>query len=286
MAHNTKVTADANAPPITRILAEFVATHPSRGWDDGVEQRGAPHVPELGRLRDRRGAPRDGRRRAGGRAGARARAAGDDARAAASASTWRSAALLNGITSHTFDFDDTHLKTIIHPAGPGRFGGAGARRAPRRQRARQFDRRAGARHRRLVPRRQHDLSRPLRPRLAHHRLDRHARRRRGVRAAARPRRAAKTTMALGIAASQPIGVREQFGSMTKPFHVGGAARAGLMSALMARARLHVVRRARSRRRAASRRPTRPSATGTRSPTSSASASRSRSTRTSRSPAAS
>ena len=29
-----------------------------------------------------------------------------------------SAALVNGISSHTFDFDDTHLKTIIHPAGP------------------------------------------------------------------------------------------------------------------------------------------------------------------------
>ena len=29
-----------------------------------------------------------------------------------------SAALINGIASHTFDFDDTHLKTIIHPAGP------------------------------------------------------------------------------------------------------------------------------------------------------------------------
>src|SRR5688572_11452872 len=28
------------------------------------------------------------------------------------------AALMNGTTSHTFDFDDTHLKTIIHPAGP------------------------------------------------------------------------------------------------------------------------------------------------------------------------
>ena len=41
-------------------------------------------------------------------------------------------------------------------------------------------------------------------------------------------------MALGIAASQPVGVREQFGSMTKPFHPGGAARAGLTSALMAR----------------------------------------------------
>src|SRR3546814_1237163 len=28
------------------------------------------------------------------------------------------AALLNGITSHVLDYDDTHLKTIIHPAGP------------------------------------------------------------------------------------------------------------------------------------------------------------------------
>jgi len=27
-------------------------------------------------------------------------------------------ALINGISSHVFDFDDTHLKTIIHPAGP------------------------------------------------------------------------------------------------------------------------------------------------------------------------
>ena len=28
------------------------------------------------------------------------------------------AALVNGISSHIFDFDDTHLKTVIHPAGP------------------------------------------------------------------------------------------------------------------------------------------------------------------------
>src|SRR5215471_1955326 len=28
------------------------------------------------------------------------------------------AALLNGMSGHTFDFDDTHLRTIIHPAGP------------------------------------------------------------------------------------------------------------------------------------------------------------------------
>ena len=28
------------------------------------------------------------------------------------------AALVNGISSHVLDFDDTHLKTVIHPAGP------------------------------------------------------------------------------------------------------------------------------------------------------------------------
>src|SRR5271165_5801150 len=28
------------------------------------------------------------------------------------------AAFINGLSSHIFDFDDTHLKTIIHPAGP------------------------------------------------------------------------------------------------------------------------------------------------------------------------
>ncbi len=27
-------------------------------------------------------------------------------------------ALINGISSHIFDYDDTHLRTIIHPAGP------------------------------------------------------------------------------------------------------------------------------------------------------------------------
>ena len=46
--------------------------------------------------------------------------------------------------------------------------------------------------------------------------------------------AARTAMALGIAASQPVGLREQFGTMTKPFHPGGAARAGLTAALLAK----------------------------------------------------
>jgi 2-methylcitrate dehydratase PrpD len=38
MAHNTVVAADADAPPVTRILAEFVASHPSQGWDASVER--------------------------------------------------------------------------------------------------------------------------------------------------------------------------------------------------------------------------------------------------------
>src|SRR4029434_3424881 len=28
------------------------------------------------------------------------------------------ASLMNGMSSHVLDFDDTHLKTVIHPAGP------------------------------------------------------------------------------------------------------------------------------------------------------------------------
>ena len=37
MARNTQVTADHNAPAVTHILAQFVAKHPSRGWNDAVD---------------------------------------------------------------------------------------------------------------------------------------------------------------------------------------------------------------------------------------------------------
>ena len=55
--------------------------------------------------------------------------------------------------------------------------------------------------------------------------------------------AARTQMALGIAASQPVGLREQFGTMTKPLHPGAAARAGVMAALFARHGFTASRRA-------------------------------------------
>ncbi len=44
--------------------------------------------------------------------------------------------------------------------------------------------------------------------------------------------------ALGLAATQPVGLREMFGSMTKSFHPGRAAQNGLTAALLAAAQLH------------------------------------------------
>lgn len=44
-----------------------------------------------------------------------------------------------------------------------------------------------------------------------------------------------TTRALAIAASQAAGLRENFGTMTKPFHAGRAAEAGVLAADLARA---------------------------------------------------
>src|SRR3954463_1822605 len=117
MARNTQVPADHDAPPITKILAEYVASHPSRGWSDAVDHEAhrtflnwvgcaigaAKHESAeatLAAMRELQPAPQ-----------AAVLGRGDRVDMA-------SAALVNGITSHTFDFDDTHLKTIIHPAGP------------------------------------------------------------------------------------------------------------------------------------------------------------------------
>jgi len=44
----------------------------------------------------------------------------------------------------------------------------------------------------------------------------------------------QTRMALGIAASQVSGIRQNFGTMTKPFHAGHAARSGVVAAMLAR----------------------------------------------------
>lgn len=45
---------------------------------------------------------------------------------------------------------------------------------------------------------------------------------------------AQTTTALGLAASQAAGLRQNFGTMVKPFHAGNAARSGIISAMLAK----------------------------------------------------
>lgn len=230
MARNTVVTADTQAPAITQILADFVARHPARGWTDAIEHEA--HRTFYNWLGCAIGAARH-------EAVEAAVAACQLLEPAAQATlTGRrekldmgSAALVNGISSHTFDFDDTHLKTIIHPAGPVASAVL-----------------ALAEHRGLSGREVIDalvLGIDVACRVGntmypdHYDRGWHITGSTGMlgaaAACARLLRldAQQTAMALGIAASQPVGLREQFGTMTKPFHPGGAARAGLMAALLA-----------------------------------------------------
>jgi 2-methylcitrate dehydratase PrpD len=230
MARNTKVAADHNAPAVTQILAKFVATHPTRGWSDAVDHEA--HRTFVNWLGCAVGAATH---EAAGAALAAARLLQPAAQASvlgrAEKVDMASAALLNGITSHTFDFDDTHLKTIIHPAGPvasavlamaEHFGHSGREVIDALVIGIDVSCRVGNA---MYP--------------DHYDRGWHITGSTGtLGAAAACARllkldVEKTVMALGIAASQPIGMREQFGTMTKPFHPGGAARAGLMSALLA-----------------------------------------------------
>ena len=230
MARNTQVAADHNAPPVTQTLARFVATHPSRGWSHAVDHEA--HRTFMNWLGCAVGASQH-------EAANAALAAVNLLQPAAQASVlgrsekvdMASAALINGINSHTFDFDDTHLKTIIHPAGPV----ASAALA--------LAEHTGASGRDLIDALVLGIDVACRVGNAmypaHYDRGWHITGSTGtLGAAAACARLLKldmqkTAMALGIAASQPVGMREQFGTMTKPFHPGAAARAGLMSALLA-----------------------------------------------------
>ncbi|NMM08156.1 MmgE/PrpD family protein [Polaromonas sp.] len=233
MARNTQVAADHNAPLVTQILAEFVATHPgyrAGGWSAAVDHEA--HRTFMNWLGCAVGAARHEALEA-------ALAAVNLLQPAAQASVlgrpekvdMASAALLNGISSHTFDFDDTHLKTIIHPAGPVASSVL-----------------ALAEHTKASGRDVIDalvIGIDVSCRVGNAMYPEHYDRGWHITgstgtlgAAAACARLLKldtqqTAMALGIAASQPVGMREQFGTMTKPFHPGAAARAGLMSALLA-----------------------------------------------------
>jgi 2-methylcitrate dehydratase PrpD len=141
------------------------------------------------------------------------------------------AALVNGISSHIFDYDDTHLKTIIHPAGPV----ASAILAL-------------AQHRKVSGREfLHALVLGIETECRignavypnHYDMGWHITGTCGPFGAAAAAgkllglNEEQMAWALGIAASQPVGLKVQFGSMTKSFHAGRSAQNGLTAALLA-----------------------------------------------------
>lgn len=141
------------------------------------------------------------------------------------------AALLNGISSHIFDFDDTHLKTVIHPAGPV----ASAILALAEYQATSGRDFLNA----LVLGIETEcrIGNTVYP--AHYDIGWHITGTAGVfgAAAAAGRLLGLDTQqmswALGLAATQPVGLREMFGTMTKSFHPARAAQNGLTAALLA-----------------------------------------------------
>ncbi len=143
------------------------------------------------------------------------------------------AALLNGISSHVLDYDDTHLKTIIHPAGPV----ASAILAIAEGR--------GISGRDFLTALIVGIEVECRIGNAvypdHYDRGWHITGTAGVfgAAAAAGRLLGlderRMSWALGLAATQSSGLREMFGTMSKSFHPGRAAQNGAMSAFLARA---------------------------------------------------
>lgn len=143
------------------------------------------------------------------------------------------AALVNGISSHVLDYDDTHLKTIIHPAGPV----ASALLAVAEVRPIT----GAALLEALI------VGCEIECRIGnavypdHYDRGWHITGTAGVfGAAAAVGRAIgldarRVCWALGIAATQSSGLREMFGTMTKSLHPGRAAQNGAFAAFLAEA---------------------------------------------------
>ena len=141
------------------------------------------------------------------------------------------AAMVNGISSHVLDFDDTHLKTVIHPAGPV---------APALLALAEQQKVTGTQLLHALV-----LGCEVECRIGNAVYPQHYDVGWHITGSVGPFGAAaaagkilgldeqKMLWALGIAASQPVGLREMFGSMTKSFHPGRAAQNGLTAALLA-----------------------------------------------------
>lgn len=141
------------------------------------------------------------------------------------------ASLMNGISSHVFDFDDTDLRTIVHPA---------ASVAPALLAFAEYRPLSGADflHALIVGvEAECRIANAVYPQ--HYDIGWHITGTVGpFGAAAAVGKAiglSKQQMiwALSLAATQPVGLREMFGTMTKSFHPGRASQNGLTAALLA-----------------------------------------------------
>jgi 2-methylcitrate dehydratase PrpD len=141
------------------------------------------------------------------------------------------ASLLNGISSHVFDFDDTDLRTIVHPAGPV---------APALLALAEYRPFSGAEFLHALI-----AGVEVECRIANAVYPQHYDAGWHITGTVGPFGAAaaagkllglserQMVWAFGLAATQPVGLREMFGSMTKSFHPGRAAQNGLTSAFLA-----------------------------------------------------
>ena len=198
------------ATGVTRALARYVVSARLRRRPRGRPQGSAAHAAQLGGLRRGRLAPRDA-----GRARSRALAPfSGPPQASVLGRRERMdilhASLMNGISSHVFDFDDTHLKTVIHPAGPVVSALLALVRAPADSRARTSSTRwcsaskwsAASATRCIPPTTIAAGTSPARPACS-------ARRRPAARLLGLSEQ--QMVWALGLAATQPVGLREMFG---------------------------------------------------------------------------
>jgi 2-methylcitrate dehydratase PrpD len=141
------------------------------------------------------------------------------------------AAFINGVSSHIFDFDDTHLKTIIHPAGPV----ASAILALSEMQPVSGKDFLNALV--LGVETECRIGNAVYPN--HYDVGWHITGTAGVfgSAAAVGRllnlNEQQMVWALGLAASQPVGLRESFGSMNKSFNPGRAASNGIFASVLA-----------------------------------------------------
>lgn len=141
------------------------------------------------------------------------------------------AALLNGMSSHIFDFDDTLLETVLHPSAPvfpailayaEHYGKSGEEVLGAFVLGCEVEAR---------------LAKAMYP--SHYWRGWHITGTTGTIGAAaavaklQGLNHERYNYAIGLAATEPTGLREMFGTMTKPFHPGKAAMNGLMAALLA-----------------------------------------------------